>query len=712
MTKFLVLGTGEAERYPIGNKAALLDAAKGAGLPVPEGVIWLDGAAWQMGVLPPFARPLAVRSAFAAEDGEAESLAGFFESVLWVEPSEVGAAIGRVRASAEKRAGTFRRDVLVMEMVNAMYAGVAFTQSDFADDLVNFARGTADGLVSGAEAGEAITLPQGGKPRGRWPFAKRLQMLLRGVRRVFGRKDWDVEWADDGRVCWLVQIRPITRAPRRNEAFTFANIREIMPDPPSYFMASVVQASADGLYEYYRGFDASLPRKRPMIESFVGRPLFNLSLLTETMRHWGLPTALVTNSIGGEADVEMGLNVPRFFRKTFVLLRQGWAQATAVQHAERATAEILRRAKLPHQNVRECAETLRWLFTYLVTEMFNLTAALSGPLLILRLTGTLAEHNARHQAISTAMYSDLEPLRRWVAAHPQVKPLLAAGQLPPNADFLALWQAYLAKHGHRGVYESDIARPRYWEAPEALLSSLTLPSHTPSSPKPRRTVRGWLTLPVWWQCRRVLAAREWWRYNAMLCFDAIRRDMVRLAAEKVAHGGLPSVAHVWQLSYEEWGRLEAGWIPDEAFWQARAEEIAENKKYDLPDLLHRFDDLEAYREGAQQEVGETRLRGVSLTNGRVQGRAWVLSEPATRLPDGFKPETTILVARSVDAGWIPTFARVAGVVVEIGGDLSHGSIILREIGLPAVTNVRGATKAIANGTGVLLEAGRGLISIN
>ena len=49
------------------------------------------------------------------------------------------------------------------------------------------------------------------------------------------------------------------------------------------------------------------------------------------------------------------------------------------------------------------------------------------------------------------------------------------------------------------------------------------------------------------------------------------------------------------------------------------------------------------------------------------------------------------MARSVDAGWIPTFGLVAGVVVETGGDLSHGSIILREIGLPAITNAHHAT---------------------
>jgi pyruvate,water dikinase len=87
----------------------------------------------------------------------------------------------------------------------------------------------------------------------------------------------------------------------------------------------------------------------------------------------------------------------------------------------------------------------------------------------------------------------------------------------------------------------------------------------------------------------------------------------------------------------------------------------------------------------------------------------VLSEPQAVLPSGNEPATTILVARSVDAGWIPTFACVAGVVVEIGGDLSHGSIILREIGLPAITNVNKATRGIRTGDALRLYATTGMV---
>jgi phosphohistidine swiveling domain-containing protein len=744
------LGTGHVAGAGVGNKGALLDRAARAGLAVPEGIVLLDEA-WQralsaglavvqgdtviaadpVGLLDALdlasqfsnaqlARdsqcPVAVRSAFSAEDGAGESLAGFFTSRLFVEmrqPAALAAALCDVWASALRRPGAFRRDVLIMRMVAANQAGVAFTERDFEDDLINATAGTADALVSGAVAGEMLLLPKlrswerSGEHSGVAPFQARLQSLLRDVRRVFGAGDWDVEWADDGERCWLVQIRPVTRPSRRNEAFTIANHKEILPDLPSRFMTSVIAACAEGLFAYYRYFDRSLPARRPFIEVFYGRPYINLSLLAEMMRIFGLPTRLVVDNIGGAADQERGLNLGRLIRKTPVLARLGLAQLRSVGAARRAIGRMWARAERPGATFGECAETLRWLYTALVTEMFSLTSAMSGPLALLRRAGVLDEHNARQQTITTAMFADLEPLRALVASNPESRAALEHGELPADRRFRVAWEAYLQKHGHRGVYESDIARPRMREAPGSILSSLAHPTGRRNSP-PRRTLVGLLTLPIWWQAGRAIRAREELRYNAMLAFERVRIALLALADRAVADGALPNRAALWDLDIEEASRLDGGWRPDASFFAQRAAEIERLRGYQLPDLFCRFDDLERSSVGAAVSA-ERRLVGISLTTGEVRGRAWVLAEPATARPDGFVADQTILVARSVDAGWIPTFGRVAGVVVETGGDLSHGSIILREIGLPAITNVRDATRAISTGDDLLLRAGAGVV---
>ncbi|MDJ0756086.1 MAG: PEP/pyruvate-binding domain-containing protein [Ardenticatenaceae bacterium] len=719
--EYIVLGQKPLNLGPVGNKAALLHQAAAAGLPVPSGFIIPHSPS-------PHPLPssislngsLAVRSAFSAEDTAGQALAGFFETRLNVanEPAAVWDAYQEVYSSADRlpadgpiKKEDVRRDVLVMQMVAAQTAGVAFTQPDFADDLINFTAGLADKLVGGQVEGKADFLPKREKAAAKIGFEPRLQALLQQVRRVFGDQQpgWDIEWADDGERCWLVQIRPITRPPRRNEAFTYANIREIMPDPPSPLMASIVAEASSELYAYYRSFDQTLPDGRPMIELFAGRPFFNLSLLIDTMRHWGLPTSLVTNSIGGSADREFGLNPGRFLAKSPVLLKQGWAQLTAVRQAEQATLQILSRTQEPGETLAEVGETLRWLFTRLVTEMFNLTAALSGPLLLLRLSNTLAEHNGRHRAVSTEIFTDLAPLQTAVAEKPAWKAALEAGELPRDPRFQEVWQRYLDKHGMRGIYESDIARPRYHEDPSPLLRLLLSTPPAPRDP-PSLTWKARLTWPIWWQCRRVLSAREWWRYHAMICYNRIRQRFLKLAAPVVEEGRLPSPDHLWQLELGELAQLDEGWRPDDAFWDRRAAEFAEHQALDIPDLLFRFDDLEQFGQ-SKDLIAVDRLKGISLTGGTVHGRAWVLSEPAVELPEGFVPEDTILIARSVDAGWIATFSQVAGVAIEIGGDLSHGSIILREIGLPAVTNVKGLTQAVKSGDEIELKAGNGIVKI-
>jgi pyruvate,water dikinase len=759
----LPLGSGQAARLGVGNKGALLDRAAQAGLPVPQGVILLDSA-WQAALgtglvkvegqsiiipdpshllnalqldslthpSPPNPRPLtpslAVRSAFSVEDHARESLAGHFTSRLFVksaDPAHLTVALADIWSSAFRQPGDFRRDVLIMTMVAAQHAGVAFTESEYEDDLINFTGGTANKLVSGEVEGETILLPKLRSWEKRLevrdslnlqspisnlqpPFIFRLQRLLRDIRRVFGVGDWDIEWADDGACCWLVQLRPVTRPSRRNEIFTIANHKEILPALPSRTMSSLIASCADGLFAYYRRFDSSLPARRPFIEVFYGRPYINLSLLSEMMRSFGLPTRLVTDNIGGETGPVFGANLGRLVRKMPVLLKLGLAQFGAVASSRRAIKAMLAQTEQPGQTFGACIETLAWLYTTLVTEMFSLTSAMSGPLSLLRRLGVLAEHNARQQTISTAMFTDLEPLRRLVTAKPQLQAALSQGKLPPDEAFCRAWRAYLQKHGHRGVYESDIARPRLREAPEALLKSLVQPAG-PRPPLPPRSWLGWLTWPIWWQASRTMQAREQLRYQAMLGFDRIRRQLLLLAQTHVIAGILPDLDSLWRLDIDEVRRLDSSWVPEAAFFEQRKAEIERLQSYHLPDLFHRFDDLEVYRAGAASASPGTRLRGVSLTSGEVQGRAWVLAEPSTTLPPGFSAETTILVARAVDAGWIPTFACVAGVVVETGGDLSHGSIILREIGLPAITNVRGATRAIQTGEALALRAGSGVV---
>jgi phosphohistidine swiveling domain-containing protein len=718
----------------VGPKADYLHRAKAAGLPVPPGVLvleevlthgldqrWIqnteegfviaDREALQKTLdLPPVASRVAVRSAFSREDGESQSLAGCFASFLNVPSPEVWPAVCRVWHSSRRLDAPCRRDVLIMAMVDARHAGVAVTETRHEDDLVNVTEGLGDRLVSGLVAGETLHLPKlraFEKPT-ETGFAGRLQRLLRDVRRVFGSRNWDVEFADDGRQCWLLQVRPLTRPVIRNEWFTYANHREILPPLPSPLMTSLIASCASDLFDYYRGFDVRLPEHRPFIEVFAGRPFINLSLLTDMMRLWGLPTRLVTDAIGGRDIGAQGWRWGRLARSLPALMRLGWAQLRAPSAAHQCMAWLSGFGDAPPEtdSFANCVRDLQKVYTALVREMFSLTQAMSGPLALLRRLGVLSALAARHETVTTRLLTDLDPLREYVQAHPHLTAALAEGRVPEDDGFQTLWQAYLARYGFRGVFESDIACPRYHKQPETLLRSL-LTERPRQVPLPLPWL-AWLVYPLWQQARRALAAREALRHTAMQTFDRIRRRMKRLAAQALQDGRLPAADDLWLLDIEELRQLDGGWCATPDFLAARRQAQATLAGYAFPDVFRRFDNFSAFlavpAEGSRPAV----LQGTGLTRGVVEGRAWVCHTPSV---PPVSTEPLILVAPAVDAGWVPVFAGVAGVVVEIGGDLSHGSIVLRELGLPAVTNVRQVTRVIRTGDRIRVQAALGVVEI-
>ncbi len=735
------LGGGQTAALGVGSKARLLDQAAAAALPVPSGFVVLDRV-WQLAAqegyvrvedgvvlcddapafyvalrLPAFPKKtkVVVRSAFTVEDTPSQSMAGHFASVMDVDPTDPEAFIGALCQvwTSSVEYDNLRRDVLVMQQVDAQYAGVAFTEPHYEDDRVNFTEGTAEKLLTGREDGNVATLPrlrqferaarEEGPARADATWHDRLQVLLRRVRGTFGEGSWDIEWADDGKIAYLLQVRPITVSPRRNEAFTRANHKEILPDLPSVYMTDTIESVSADLYEWYRQFDSSLPQHRLFIEVFKGRPYINLSLMSETMRSLGLPTTLVTDNIGGDADQTQGFRFKRALTKLPNLAQLGLAQLIAVKSAADTARALQARGQNPGDTFNNVNESFRWIYTTLVHEMFNLTQAASLPLLRLRHSGKLAQMAAATRTVATKMYDDLLPLREYVKAHPALEDALAKGDMPADPEFRRLFGLYLAKYGHRGIYESDIARPRYAENPAPLLVALTTDSVIPAPPTNAPESLG----PLASQARKLIIAREQLRHDAMRAFMGVRRRLLALAQAATEAGQLPSTDAVFKLTLAETALLDVGWQPPSGFFQQRDQELEALAGYDMPDMLYRFDDLDEYAPDFDPDA--TRLKGLSLVDGKVSGQAWVLDEPATTLPDGFDPESTVLVARSVDSGWVPCFTKVAGVVVEMGGDLSHGSIILRELRLPSVTNVKTATRVFRTGDQLELNGKNGVV---
>jgi len=726
---FVVIGARDRRGGEVAPKAAMLHRAAQAGVRIPGCIVVPDEAfeGWAAAGFPLPAELrsglLVIRSAFSTEDTAHSSHAGAFTSILRVPAAHAGAiaaASQAVRASGEGTAG--RRDLLVMRFIDAQHAGVVFTEREHEDDLVNAVSGTAEGLLAGRVSGQRLDIPRCRRGEATEallpPWAQRLQRVLQLVRELalvnrWGSADWDVEWADDGETCWLVQLRPVTRPTVRNEWFTLANHREILPPLPSRFMATLIASCAGGLFAWYRRADAALPATRPFIEVFEGRPVINLSLLTDMLRSWGLPTRYVTDAIGGRDVQPVGWRVARLRAAAPALARMFWAQFTAVGTTRRARLTILARDLLESQGqVSPLVQAAQRRYVLLVQSMFALTAAMALPLVLLRRTGTLAAHLSRQRTPGSDV---VEALRRDVVPSVRENPddvaRVAVGEPPVGAAGGFEWKQWLERHGHRGPYESDLAQARWREQPAAVLALLRHELAYPIAPRalPFRTAGEWLTLPLWWLARRPLRARERLRDDAMVAFAMIRELLHAAADLAVQRGALRRRDDIWLLSVDEAAALDVGATYDAAFFEAREHERLEEAAVTMPDVFRRYDHLRRDPRKTPNPVREM-WQGIGLSPGRVTGRAWCAEGPTSSPPVGSVPDETILVVAAVDAAWALLFRRVAAVVVETGGELSHASIILRELGVPSVTNVSGILADVRTGEPLTLDATRGLVA--
>jgi pyruvate,water dikinase len=100
------------------------------------------------------------------------------------------------------------------------------------------------------------------------------------------------------------------------------------------------------------------------------------------------------------------------------------------------------------------------------------------------------------------------------------------------------------------------------------------------------------------------------------------------------------------------------------------------------------------------------LHGTPVSGGVVEGNARVARTPADA---GALRPGEILVVPFTDAGWIPCFGLAAGLATEIGGTLSHGAVVARELGLPAVVDLDRATERFETGQRVRLDADTGVL---
>ncbi len=731
---FLRLGSGKSARYGISPQAIWLDQAAAAGLPTPAGIILLDEAWEQLqaeGIvvvqgenvhvagantllerlaLHRLRRPVALRPAFSRNGRPATDDFPSYLNLAPDAPHPLIHALVTLWQAGQAQTVKLRRDILVLEMVAARQSGTALTQAAFEDDRVQLA-GSADGAprwLPQLAVGERSNEDDGG-----W---RRLQQLLRGVRRTFHHLGpaWELEWADDGVTCWLLQLRRLDDPPARSEFFAAPQLLGSLPDSPSMYTTSVTAAAAPALTAWLGSFDPQWPAGRALIASQHGRLHLNLSLIRDMARRWGLPTTLMA-TLAPEADAfpssdashwgEVGWRWRRCWRHLGVLARLGWAQWRAAGRA-RQTIHTLRQSTLDVATTFSAVTNRHLeLFIKVTIASWELMLARHAPLQRLRRAGVLTDYCRRQRPLTGDVTAGLEALHRLALDRPNLASDLAAGRVPADPVFQAAWQAFLAQHGQRAAFESDLACPRDQEAPARLLRCLAaaLPTSIEPPEPPAHGQSDAITRCAGRRAHRLLQLEEALHSAARQAYAHLRTHLLTLATAAVAQGQLPSPEAIWQLTQTELGQLDAGWQPEAAFWQARARLVGDEERTrpaaSPPSTLRGV--------GLGNDYAE--LAPLDATHPQTVGRAWVCRTPEEPLPSDFQPQTAIVVAPAVDAGWMPVVWRTAGVVVEMGGDLTYGALLLRELGRPAVIQVPNATRLIHHGDWLQVDARTGRV---
>jgi pyruvate,water dikinase len=305
----------------------------------------------------------------------------------------------------------------------------------------------------------------------------------------------------------------------------------------------------------------------------------------------------------------------------------------------------------------------------------------------------------------------------------------------PGRAFWERVQAYLARYHYMAPIDEDLSEPRWDEDPSFVLSTLQAYALAEESLDPtrrleaqrqvrRRTERRVLEIlsrswrRVWPFGRRsfikqlrLVRRYVWWREEtrviASRAFYQCRRFYKELGHRWAARGILDEPEHIFCLRWSRIravldGEAPAGGVRDRVTGYLRLKTCYRN--FDPPSVIG----VGASIRKLNVRPGQRMFEGVPCSSGRVEGIARVVKnlDEARALQRG-----EILVARYTNPGWTPLFNLAGGIVIEEGGLLSHGAVVAREYGIPAVLRIEGATKIFHTGQRLRIDGSAGTVEI-
>ncbi len=292
--------------------------------------------------------------------------------------------------------------------------------------------------------------------------------------------------------------------------------------------------------------------------------------------------------------------------------------------------------------------------------------------------------------------------------------------------------AFLDRYGHRAVAEIDLGMPRWSEDPTHLFGVLSgylrldPDAATPQQhfadgardakammrplvgrARRRGPVRAAAVRFCLRRARALVGMREMPKFLMITAMSGARATMAQIGRELAESGRIAEPEDVFFLDFDETKRAAAGDDLRATVTERRDRYDAELQRRHVPRVLL-SDGTEPEAVGSASAVAAGALRGTPASAGTVTAPARVVLDPVgAHLEPG-----EVLVAPSTDPGWTPLFLTAGGLVMEMGGANSHGAVVAREYGIPAVVGVPRATEAITTGAEVTVDGAAGVVSLS
>jgi len=312
---------------------------------------------------------------------------------------------------------------------------------------------------------------------------------------------------------------------------------------------------------------------------------------------------------------------------------------------------------------------------------------------------------------------------------------------------------FLERYGARGLAEIDTGRERWGDEPEHLFEMLEGylriedPDRAPdvvfarsssqaeraietladaaraSAPGPRGAARAARVHFAAKRGRAFLGFREYPKFFAIRMMEVFRRRLKAIGGEMAREGYLARPDDLFYLTLSEQQLFGTDALPEE-----EARELVETRRESyrrelmrrqIPRLL--LSDGRAFYEGLADRASDAAtehsgsntaqerksMTGSPVSPGAIEGNVRVVLDPrASRLQPG-----EILVCPGTDPSWTPLFLIAAGLIMEVGGMMTHGAVVAREYGIPAVVGVHEATLRLVTGQRIRLDGSSGRITL-